>query len=321
MNEALNKFALTSFLILASGAAGYVCRRRSWLGERAAARIMTFVAVGGYPSVGSLSIWGMDLRVTDLLLPVLAVVHLVLMTLLGIPLARCVTRDRTEAGLFALAGGTGNNGFTMGAFILFLIYGEQGMGLGNLYMVLIIPAIILFLYPLAQHFSPTRPAGSLSRLVWRSLFDWRSIGLPVVVLAILASLWRVPRPEWIGQWRIVDVLAYGIIPVAFFGIGLRLHFAKALPIWRLIVGLTVTRFLLGAAMAASLAALMGLTPWPLEQLRWHAYLIQGFVPTSITMVALANMFALRPDEASVLFVTNTVFYLLFVLPWLLWLYR
>lgn len=320
MNDGLAKYALTSILILASGAAGYTCRRRGWLGDVAAQHIMTFVAVCGYPAVGSLSIWGMPLTTGDLLLPVLAVLHLVLMTLLGIPLARLFTQDRSETGLFAIATGTGNNGFTMGAFVLFLIYGEPGMALGNLYTVLVIPAMVVFLYPLAHHYSTAPSAGSLTRLVCRSLLDWRSIALPVVVLAILASLWRVPRPEWIGAWHIVDELVYTITPVAFFGIGLRLRLGRMLPLWRLIVGLATTRFLLGLLLAVALAASLTWTPWPLEGMRWNVFLIQGFVPTSVSMVALANMFGLRPTEASALFVSNTILYLLGVLPLLLWLH-
>lgn len=318
MNELVEKFLLTATLILVAGAAGYVCRRKGWLGDRAAAGLMTFVAVFGYPTVGALSIWGMALRPADLLLPVLAVAHLVLMTLAGIPLARLLTRDRPEQGMFAIAAGTGNNGFTMGAFVLFLAYGEPGMALGNLYMVLIIPTIVLFLYPLARHFSAGRPAGSLGDLMRRSLLDWRSLGLPVVVVAIGLSLAGVARPTWVGQWRVVDALVYSVTPLAFFGIGLRLQPGRILPLWRLIAALAGARFALGAALAWALATLLGLTPWPFEGLRQSAFLIQGFTPTSVTMVALASMFGLRPAEASALFVANTVLYLVAVLPLVLW---
>jgi predicted permease len=282
---------------------------------------MTFVGVFGYPSAGSLSIWGMRLVPEDLVLPVLAVMHLVLMTLLGIPLARWVTRDRAEQGLFAIAAGTGNNGFTMGAFVLFLLFGEVGMGLGNLYTVLIIPTAVLFLYPLARHYSATQPAGSLAALMRRSLLDWRSLGLPVVGVAILISLAGVPRPSWVRDWRVVDGLAYTITPLAFFGIGLRLQLGRVLPLGRMIAALAGARFLLALGLAAAMMAAMNWTPWPLEGLRRSTFLIQGFVPTSVTMVAVANMFGLRPVEASVLFVANTVLYLLAVFPIVLWLHR
>jgi hypothetical protein len=45
--------------------------------------------------------------------------------------------------------------------------------------------------------------------------------------------------------------------------------------------------------------------------------VEAFVPTAVTMVAVANMFRLRPQEASIFFVVNTLMYLAFVLPWVL----
>jgi predicted permease len=50
------------------------------------------------------------------------------------------------------------------------------------------------------------------------------------------------------------------------------------------------------------------------------YVVQAFVPTAITSVAVANMFNLRPDEASALFVANTAMYLVLVLPVVFWLF-
>jgi hypothetical protein len=37
-------------------------------------------------------------------------------------------------------------------------------------------------------------------------------------------------------------------------------------------------------------------------------------------VAVANMFSLKPQESSVLFVANTVMYLVLVLPMVFWLF-
>ena len=60
------------------------------------------------------------------------------------------------------------------------------------------------------------------------------------------------------------------------------------------------------------------TPWPLVGLSRDVFLVQAFVPTAVMLVAMANMFSLRPRTASVLFVANTLIYLVLVLPWVLW---
>ena len=225
-----------------------------------------------------------------------------------------MTPDARERSLFALAGGVGNNGFTMGAFVLYLLYGEPGMALANVYILLFMPVVVLVMYPLARRHSGARPQESLARLVLRNLLDWRSIGLPAVVAAMALSALEVPRPAWIASWRVVDILVYVFTPLAFFGIGLRLHLSRVLPLWRMIGGLALVRFPLAALAAVALAAATRWTPWPIEELRWNVYVIEGFVPSSVTMVAVANMFDLHPREASVLFVANTAMYLVLVLP-------
>lgn len=306
--------------VMAAIAVGYACRRLGLAGDRAAKRIMTFVGVFAYPIVGGLSIWGTPLHLSDIALPLSAAAHIVVMTFLSLALARFVTRDRAETGLFAMAGGTGNNGFTMGAFVLYLLYGEPGMGLSNLYILLFVPTMVLLLYPLARRYSDTPTSGSLRRLIVSSLFDWRSAGLPLVVLGIVLSVAGVPRPPQIVEWHVLDILVFTITPMAFFGIGVLLHFSRVQSLWRMLAGLAVARFALGAAVGLALAWVTRWTPLALRDLRWDVVVVQSFTPTSVTMVALANMFDLRPREASALFVVNTAMYLLLVLPLVMWLF-
>lgn len=314
------KFVVTAAVVVLATALGYFARRLRWVPERAGEGLMTFVGVIGYPLVGFLSVWGTRLEASDMVLPVMGAMHGVVMVFLSLGLSGLVTADRQERGLFALAGGVGNNGFTMGAFILYLLYGEPGMGLANLYILLFVPVMVLVLYPLARHYAGAQPQGQLGALILGSLFDWRSIGLPAIAVAMGLSLLEVPRPAQILEWRLMDILVYVLTPLAFFGIGLRLHFSRIMPLWRLWLGLAVVRFGVGAAVGVGLAWLTWLTPWPLRELRWNVYVIEAFVPSAVTMVAVANMFDLHPREASVLFVVNTAMYLGLVLPVVLWLF-
>jgi predicted permease len=315
MNPVVSKFIAVAGIIFASVAAGYVCGRRRWLDERAGEWLMTAVGVFGYPAAGFLSIWATPLRAGDVMLPALAVAHIVVMTLLSLLLAPLATGDRAERGLLGIAGGLGNNGFTMGAFVLYLLYGEQAMGLANIYGLAFVPVGVLLMYPLARHFaSDEGPPTSLARLMVRSVFDWRSIGLPVAAAAIVLSALGVPRPEALARWRLLDAIVYTTTPLAFFSIGLRLRISRVLPMWRPIAWLAAVRFCAGPLAGAALLWLATLTPWGLAGRRWDVFMVQSFVPTAVTMVAIANMFRLRPQEASVLFVLNTAMYLVLVLP-------
>jgi predicted permease len=314
------KFAVTAVVILLSMTGGYLCRRLQWVKEAAGEIIMTVVAVFGYPGVGFLTLWGTRLDSSDVLMPLLAVVHSAIMTFLSLALARYFTTERPEKGLFAVAGGLGNNGFTMGAFVLYLLYGEEGLGVANIYFILFMIVVVGLMYPIARHYATEQPKGSMGSLILHSIFDWRSIGLPISLLGILLSAARVPRPQAVMTWHVVDILVYLLTPMAFFGIGLRLHFSKVIPLWRPILGLAVTRFILAALVGLALAYATWLTPWAFRGLRWNVFIVEAFVPTAVTMVAVANMFGLCPREASVLFVANTVLYLVMVLPVVWWIF-
>lgn len=314
------EFSLMAVAMTVAMAVGYLCRRKGWVREQAGEAIMTFVAVFGYPAVGFLTIWGTPLRREDSLLPILAILHTVVMTFGSLWLSRGLTSDRAERGLFAIAGGLGNNGFTMGAFVLYLLYGEPALGLANIYFALFVPMVIVMMYPLARHHATETPGQSLARLIVKSLLDWRSLGLPLSLVAVVLSLCQVPRPPQVLTWHVVDALVYLITPLAFFGIGLRLQLSKALPLTRALTWLAFVRFVLGAVVALGLAWLTRFTPWPFHDLRWKVYVIEGFVPSAVTMVAVANMFGLRPREASVLFVGNTLMYLVLVLPVVFWIF-
>ena len=134
MSDLALKFAVMSGAVMLATAGGYWCRRLGYVREQTGEAIMTFVAVFGYPSVGFLSVWGTRLQPSDAVLPVMAAAHAVTMLFVSLAMAGLFTQDRQEKGLFALAGGVGNNGFTLGAFVLYLLYGEPGMGLANIYI-------------------------------------------------------------------------------------------------------------------------------------------------------------------------------------------
>jgi predicted permease len=312
------KFITIVGLIAVAMGAGYLARRTGLLREGAAKIIMTLVAVLGYPPIGFLSIWSIRLRASDALLPAAGAVHAALMMLIGMGIGRLLTADRAERGLFAVASGVANHGTTLGGFVLFLLFGEAGLARSSIYVLMFWPVTVFLAYPVARHHAGDGRRMPLGRLYRKSVFDIRSIGLLTYAIAIVLSATGVPRPALIGRYHIVDVLVFLLVPVAYFGIGLRLHASHVRPAWRLIAALAGVRFGVGLAVGSLLLAATRLTPWPLEGLSRNVFLVQAFVPTAVMVVAMGNMFNLRPRTASVLFVANTLTYLALVLPWVLW---
>jgi predicted permease len=225
-----------------------------------------------------------------------------------------MARERPQIGLMGLASGAGNTGFTMGGFVIYLLLGQQALGLVSIYCLMWTPLMVLLLYPIARRYSPSERPAPLGRLILRSLFDWRSIGLPIAITGLLLRVGGVPLPQAIARWRVIDVLMYSVAATAYFSIGLRLHASHVLSAWRHIAALAGLRFGAGMLVGLGLLAVTLATPWPLDLLARKVFLIECCVPTAITMVAVCNMFGVRPREASVLFIANTMMYLVIVLP-------
>jgi len=313
-------FFRTFALITASLAAGYFARRRRLVPERAAKWLMTAVTVVGYSTVGFLSIWGIEIGLEDIWLPVMSASQIVLMALLGLGVGKLITSDQGEVGLLGLSSAIGNHGATMGGFVIFLIYGSEGLGISSIYCLSFSAMMVLVLFPIARHYSGRSSELSLGRLMLRSALDWRAVGMVFAVTAIVLSVTGVPRPAEIDKYHVIAICIYAINALAYFSIGLRLRIAYVGRAAKLLVALAGTRFVASIAVCLGLLGLTLLTGRPVTGLRRNVVLIQAFVPTAVTVVAVANMFDLRPRQASVLFVVNTLAYLVLVLPLVFYLF-
>lgn len=318
MTPEIARFAITVGIILAATAAGYTARKLRLVGERTAKTLMTGVIICGYTPIAFLTLWQLKLNLAYAWVPVLACVHMVVMAAVGLGIGRLLTRNRSDIGIFSLSTSVGNTGCTMGGFIVFLLYGEDGLGLVGLLGISWVLALVFLMYPLARHYGSGSNKEPIGRLFVRSIFDWRSVTLPAAIIAIVLSLSGVQRPAVIADLRIVDIFVFAAIITAYFAIGLRLSLAKLWQGKKFVFALAGTRFVLALGVGVALAALTYLTAWPLKGMALNVHIIESFVPTAVTVVAVANMFKLRPREASVLFVTNAMIYLLLILPLVLW---
>ncbi len=313
------KFVVISVLVAGAMGAGFAARRWLGVGEALANRLMWFVVVAGYPSVGLLAVWRIELRAELVWLPVLALVFITSLTFISLGVAKLLTRDRPLVGLFTIAGGLGNTGFTMGAFLCFLFFGPDGLGLAAVHDLAWSVVIVLLIYPMARHYSEVQPLERLGvlGLVWRSIWDVRSMTLLTTLTGLGLNALIGPPQQWLPEGGIVSamtIMMFLTASLAFFSIGLRLHVSHVLGTMRLIVGLGVVRFLIGPLLGLGIAGLLALSPWSLSEVPLNVFHVETCIPTAVTMVAIANLFHLRPGEASALFVVNTLSYLVICVP-------
>lgn len=319
------KLVLAVVLVAGAMAAGYVARRLG-LTERFAHKAMWFVVVFGYPSVGLLAVWRIELRPEHTWLPILAALFIVSLTFLSLGVGRLLTRERPLVGLFAISGGLGNTGFTMGAFLCYLFFGNDGLGLAAVHDLAWSFLIVFLMYPIARRCSDEQPLerAGLGTLIWRSLWDVRSMSLAATVAGMLLNASGAAYPTaLIERTHFIELMMFTTVALAFFSIALRLHVAHVLASLKLIIGLGVVRFVIGPALGLALVWAMWqvapLLPFPpISGVARGVFHVETCIPTAVTMVAIANLFHLRPREASALFVFNTLSYLVVCVPVLYW---
>ncbi len=309
---------LSAVLIIVATAGGYAARRLRLMRERSSRPMMTWVMVFGYSSIALLTIWQLKLRWQDIWLPLLGALHVGVMAAVGLAAGRALFSERRRRGLLAIACAVGNVGPTMGGLVVYLLYDVEGLGLANVYGLMFTPVTVLLLYPIAKaHQSEGEP---LARVMVRSLLDWRSVALPIALLGVVLSVAGVPYPSVLRRIHLVDVLVFVVTAMAYFAIGLRLYVGYALTLKAMIATVSVVRFGVGLAVGLALYAVTRLTPWPLECTAMNVFIIEAFVPTAVSTVAVADMFRLRPRLASIVFVTNTTAYLVIILPLVVWIF-
>jgi predicted permease len=302
-------------LIIGSFSIGYGCRKAHLLGETVSRWIMTIVSVFGYATLQLFALWGLRLSAEMIWLPILGGLNILLMCLIGMAGGRALFKDKGERGLFAISSGLCNTGITMGGLVLLAFYGMEGLGRMSLYCIMWTPVVIGMLYPMCRHYSDHFAGGSLGRLMFRSVFDWRSVGLPVAVAGIVLSLTLGPerRPAWVANWRIIDIIAYGTNAAAYFAIGLRTSLRHTRHIGRLIGAAAVMRFTVSAGVAAVLVFITTRFV-TMDAMNVNVIMIESVMPVAVTMVAGANMFRMNTQAASTLFVINTFMFLAIMLP-------
>ncbi len=315
------RFAISVGLIVLSTAAGWLARRRGWVAETHARPLMTAVSVLGYPVVGFMAIWRTPLPLSAIWLPTLGAAQTTLMALLALAVARRFLADREEQGLVGFSAGIGNHGVTMAGFVIFLLFGERGLGASSVYAMYTFFAFVLLSYTIAQAHADGAPRRGIGALMLGNLLHWRALGLYACLAAIGLSVGGIPAPDIIGRWRLLDISVHAVIVFAYFSIGLQLHFPRMLGLGRIVAITLAVRHGAGPAIGLGLVGLTLLTPWPLEGLARNVFLIQSSVSMGVMGVAVANMFRVKPREASALFVVSSAVYLLVGIPLALLLFR
>lgn len=316
--------------------AGYVSRERGWLKEETSRSVHWFTIVVLWSAAGFLALWNLNPVPTNLWVLLIEPLLVVIPAFLIIPLAKAIKLKRDEIGVLALAAGLRNSGFALGAFLAYAILpvGEllreqerlgadfealsiSALAYGLLIVMTMSMAVVIFLFPMVQHFAGHHEGDvSLGRLIYKSFVDWKAMLFYSSAAGIALAYSPIPCPAIVHDWYILKVLIFVGSASAYFGIGMRLHIDHLHPHLKSHALVAGVKFLATPALTFALlwvASNTGLVEPP-PPLLAQCFILIAFMPTAIQTVIVANLFHLNPRMAGSVWVVNTVFFAVVVLP-------
>jgi len=309
----LAKFVLIVSAITLAAGLGYLTRKLRPATERYAGDMMYYLVILGWTPLSVLVIWQIDLQPSLFALPLISFLLPVLMAPVGMGLGRLHHLDSKAFGTYTVACGIANIGVTLGGFVCYALYDLEGLGYAQLYIMPWAISYVGIYYPLARYIG--EPGSSVDvRFLLRTFFDRRSLPGLGALIGLALNFGDVPVPAFITDYHIIDIFMVPSVLVSFYCMGLQIHFTSLGEMPRLHGSLALCKFLIAPVITVILVwsaeGLLGSLP-PVAR---KVALIEGFMPTAIFTVVISNLFSLHPRLASVLFLVNTVAFLVVVLP-------
>lgn len=333
--KAVEFLLLCVFSVLAI-LAGYVSRERGWLREEASRHVHWVTIVILWSAGAVFSLWNLAPDRANLWVLIIVPLCVALPAYAVLPIARAMKLPRQQVGVLALAAGTSNSGFTLGAFLCYTLLpspalltqmtGEgaepetlsyNALAYGVLAVMTMSAAVVFLLFPLAYKLGDHGKGDrTLRQLILRSFIDWKAMMFYCSAVGIALAYLRVPYPQVIHDWHLLKILFYLGAAGAYFGVGMRLHLSEIRPHLRshaLVAAIKFIAFPLlsgGLLLAATRAGVVA----PPPPLMVQALLLLAFMPSAIQTVMLSNLFHLDARMASSVWVVNSVLFFLIPLP-------
>jgi hypothetical protein len=215
--------------------------------------------------------------------------------------------DALAKGSYMLSAILSNSGF-VGAFTVFILFGEVGYGWANLVMLLAPPVVYGMCFPMAQYFYSSHHAGARRKeSIFSFVFNRNQVPMIGVIAGFGLSLAGVERPAVLGDVfrAVVHVLAWMIlVPV-----GSAIDFKEMRGYWRDVFDLLPIKFVITPLLTWLLGWSVGLDGPVLA-----TAVILAASPVAINAIIVAKLQNLNVHLAIAAFVLTTVVYLFVVFP-------
>ena len=313
MDVARIRFA-SMFVVLVGGIiSGYIASSKFGLSEEIAKKLMTFALIFLNWPITLIVIWQMKLDAEIAWLPVIGLILLLVITAISVAIASLHKLEAKSRLTLILACALGNHGYTGGAFVCYALFGLTGLARAHIYLLFWVPVVFLIFLPLIR-ISEASTTTTKKRFFLSSLFDWRMIMIPVLIIAIILNLSEIKIPKIIMKLHIADIFIYSASSLAFFSIGLRITFSRLKNYLPLYFNLSAVKFIITPIVAILIIKLLAQLGSGMDQLSTNVIIVQSLAPPAVLMVTFSNAFGLDSKMASALWVVTTAIFAAIVVP-------
>jgi len=251
-----SRLILMVSVIVGALAVGYAARKLRLLPDSLSPKITRAAMRYVQPPLLVLLIWGLQApgwRVA--LLPVIAAANMVLMWPLGAAGGRLMGLRRPQAGSFTLSCMYSNMGLTYGAFVCYILLGEQGAALGMIWCLAFMPMFYTLGFAVARRYGQEGKR-TVRGMLLDAMREPESRN-PLLGLALGALLYAVgpTRPAFAAE--VVDACVPLSTAIYLFAIGLSLRLTSVVTYRRECAAIGAAKFLVVPLLGLGMAWLAG----------------------------------------------------------------
>ncbi len=251
------------------------------------------------------SFWSVELKGIQLFtMPLISVGVQSLSLFPAILLSRLLHLNKPEKGSFVACSMFSNTGPTLGVFLCFILYGDQGLYLASWFITLYVPYYYFVGFPLMSSISgegDTKLHDAFLDLVRNPV---SIVPISSMCIGMALNLSGAARPELLNL-LVTRVLTYLITASFSFAIGLGLNFHRSLRYVRHSVWISLIKFLYNPLISMLLVWAFGYFRME-DVLPLQVVFVESFMPTAILAVVLSKIFRLNEDLANAAWILTTL---------------
>ncbi len=253
------------------------------------------------------SVWGLQLNLDLMVLPLAGSLLTIVGAFTGIIVIQKIRLEKIRKATFLICAGLSNHGFTMGGFLCYLLFGEKGLAMSSIFIAYFMPLIFLFVFPFARSagWSENEIPSCLNRL--KTFFlNLQNMPLYALLVVVTFKLTGLERPLVHLSLEPILFISVGLY---YFSLGSNFELLDIRTAFKENILLAGIKFLV-----IPFVAFLGLKWLPLDVVVKQVIMIESTMPVAVYSVVCAILFDLDSRLASGLFVTNTLIFLILVIP-------